>query len=262
MIDRLLLLAGPPFGPALFRGVEARLRSLAPSLRVESAAVPCGERPPFAPEARGALVFAHGLAIPAALRSDAGALILSNGPITRLDPATRSLAALGPALVPLLHPALLLRWLRSSAGLRRAVANPYAMDHDTIAALCGPPVARAEGRRQVAAYLRWLPSAVPGPAADCPTWALWGDEDALYPTSEADVFDAQGEGGRVAWLPGGRFVHPEELPWAVADAILARARDLGVPGAGAPSTTGVSRSAGNGLASTKSASKKEPGEHA
>ncbi len=242
MIDRVLLLAGPPFGLALFRGVEARLRALAPGLAVECDAVPCAEHPPFAPEAAGALVFAHGLAIPAALRSGAAALILSNGPISRLDPVTRSLAALGPALSACLFPAIALRWLRSSAGLRRAVANPYAMDHDTVAALCGPPIASAEGRRHVAAYLRWLPSAVPGPVAECPTWALWGDEDGLYPTSEADVFDAQGEGGRVAWLPGGRFVHPEELPWAVADAILARARALGVRGAGGAPATGVSRS--------------------
>ncbi|MBM4389700.1 MAG: hypothetical protein FJ090_01150 [Deltaproteobacteria bacterium] len=261
MVDRLLLLAGPPFGPALFRGVEARLRTLAPSLRVESAAVPRGDGPPFAPEAAGALVFAHGLAIPAALRSGAGALILSNGPITRLDPATRSLAALGPLLAPLLHPAPWLRWLRSSAGLRRAVANPYAMDRDTVAALCGPAVADREGRRLVAAYLRWLPSAVPGPAAECPTWALWGDEDVLYPTSEADLFDAQASGGRVTWLPGGRFLHPEELPWAVADAVLARARELAVPGAGALPTAPMSRSDGSRPGSTKSTNSNSFGEH-
>ncbi|MBM4366601.1 MAG: hypothetical protein FJ102_10340 [Deltaproteobacteria bacterium] len=253
MLDRLLLLAGPPFGPALFRGVEARLHTLAPSLRVESLGVPLGDGPPFAPEAAGALIFAHGLAIPAALRSGAGALILSNGPITRLDPATRALAALGPALLPLLHPALWLRWLHSSAGLRRAVANPYAMDRDTVAALCGAPVAGHEGRRRVAAYLRWLPSAVPGPAPECPTWALWGDEDALYPTSEADVFDARAGGGRVAWLPGGRFAHPEELPWTVADAVLSRARELAMPGADALPTAAMSRSAGRRAGSTTSA---------
>ena len=247
MVERILLLAGPPFGPALFRGVEARLRALAPGVRVEAAAVPFGQRAPFLPDLSGALVLAHGLAVPAALRANAAALIVSDGPISRLDLVTRALLSAGPAPPTLLRPGPWTAWLRSSAGLRRAVANPYAMDRDTVAALCGPPVASAEGRRRVAAYLHWLPSTLPVVVAACPAWAVWGDEDALYPTSEADIFDALHGGGRVAWLPGGRFAHPEELPWALADQVLARAQSVGLRGLPGGSTTVVSRSTTPGL---------------
>jgi pimeloyl-ACP methyl ester carboxylesterase len=177
----------------------------------------------LAPAFAGRLVVAHGLALPAAIAaarlSPPRALVLSNGPLGRLDPVTAALAR-APGLPFLLNPAIWLRWLASSAGLRRAVVNPYVMDRDTVVALCGPSVDSAAGRRATAAYakslLRPLPDARDLP---CPVLLLWGDADALYPPFLAASGEAAGPGTTYVAVPGGRFLHPEERPWAMADAI-------------------------------------------
>jgi hypothetical protein len=255
MIDRVCLLAGPPFGAALFRAVEPRLRAALPGVQVESRAVPAAATGVGAQlDLGGTLTFAHGLAVPAAVHAAVPprALVVANGPVTRLDPVTRLLSGLAAspvgaaALLGLERPGPWLWWLRSSAGLRRAVANPYAMDRDSVAALCGPVVATATARRALADYLRWLPAALPLPAPRCPAWSLWGTDDVLYPASEAEVFDVMVGGGRRRDLAGGRFVFPEELPWALADGL---AEIYGVAaGAGVAdvSATPVSRSRGRG----------------
>ncbi len=172
------------------------------------------------------VLVAHGLAVPAVTRASALAganlrhVVLSNGPVTRLDPFTRAFAGAGPALSAALHPALFLRWLASSAGLRRAVCNPYIMDRDTIDAICGPLVARGSDRAAVAQYLRSLSPLPAFRSPPVPTTFAWGDDDALYPLSEADTADAIAGGGRVRAIPGGRYVHPEERPWALADLVV------------------------------------------
>lgn len=170
---------------------------------------------------------AHGLAVPAAVAAASEAppalLVLANGPITRLDPVTRTVARLAStgALSPtLLRPSLWLRWLASSAGLRRAVVNPYVMDRDTVALLCEQEVATPEGRRAVVAYLGSLHGALPDARGlTCPTVLLWGDEDPLYPASEADWLVSSSAGARLLPVPGGRFLYPEERPWWMADAL-------------------------------------------
>lgn len=167
----------------------------------------------------------HGLAVPAVTRAAGLAgpklrhLVLSNGPVTRLDPFTRAFLRAGPGMPVALHPALLLRWLASSAGLRRAVCNPYIMDRDTIDAICRPLVATPADRAAVAAYLRSLCPLPAFPAPAVPTTLAWGDDDALYPLAEADTADAIVGGGRVRAIPGGRYVHPEERPWALSDLV-------------------------------------------
>ena len=76
---------------------------------------------------------AHGTAVPVAWRAaqalQPAALVLSDGPVSRLDGVLGGLCQLArsPWLFSktVLQPDFLTRWLASSAGLRRAVVNPY-----------------------------------------------------------------------------------------------------------------------------------------
>ncbi|MFZ5477930.1 MAG: alpha/beta fold hydrolase [Myxococcota bacterium] len=191
----------------------------------------------IAPALADRLVVAHGLAVPVAVEAaravPPAALVLSNGPLGRVDPVTAALGRI-PGLRALLAPPVWLRWLASSAGLRRAVANPYAMDRDTVAALCGPGVATPAARRATASFLASLPGDLPdGRDLACPVLLLWGDDDALYPAFVASALEAAHPRATYVAVPGGRFLHPEERPWAMADAI-ARWRSEG------PSATSMS----------------------
>ena len=231
-------MAGPLPGAGLFKTVLQRLQSKGQAgqivewLSPEAAAWPeAADR--LAQELRrgppGALV-AHGLAVPVALAAAKIApparLILSNGPISRLDPVSAKLsrAAQGPAaplLAALLHPALSVPAMASSAGFRRLVVNPYVMDRDTIATVAKPSLQQAAWR---AALVRFLASlhTLPDPAdLACPITLIWGDSDPLYPASEADDLDARYGGGHHVRVPGAQHFLIEEHPWAFADALLA-----------------------------------------
>lgn len=239
-------LAGPPFGPSLFAAVRDRLGDGRLGEVVDDA------RPGDGWAARGAalaeavtasprpaLLVAHGLALPAAIeaaRQSGARLLVTNGPLTRLDPvsaAVARVAGLAPgAIAAGLRPSPWLAWLRSSAGLRRAVVNPYVMDRDTVAALCLSRVQTATARRATVAYLASLAAGLPDLAAPpSGTWLAWGDEDPLYPASEADFLDARLGGGRRIDVPGGRWLHPVERPWAFADVVATVARMPGGSGA-------------------------------
>lgn len=229
----LVFLSGPPFGPLLFRGVTERLG------RGTRESVVDPERPErtwrdFAAEmaarcaARDVVVVAHGLAVPgavaAALVNPPAALVLCNGPLHRLDPFAQGLASAaagrgGRALLSatLLRPAVWTRWLRSSAGLRRAVVNPYVMDRDTVATLCGPLVATSAGRRALASWLGGLSVLPDARSLRTPTLLLWGDSDPLYPASEASFLEAATPLAVHRAIPGGQHLHPEERPWELAD---------------------------------------------
>lgn len=240
----MLLVAGPPAGAPLFRAVVARLGQGEAKDVTDNAHVDHGwmERGAVLAEqvaARPTVLVAHGLAVPAAvaaaLASPPETLVLSNGPLTRLDPFTAALArvAAAPGGVPvlaetLLRPSVWLRWLASSAGLRRAVVNPYVMDRDTVATVCGGLVADAPGRRAVASYLRSLARGLPDARAlRCPVWLVWGNDDALYPASEATWLESGLPGCTHRAVPGGRFLHPEERPWELADSLAALISDQG-----------------------------------
>ena len=241
--------AGPPAGPSLFREVVRRLgqgeaRPLLDPARAAEGWSEVGTRIAALVEACPApvVLVAHGLAVPAivaaALRCTPRALVLSNGPIRQLDPVTRHLsrlAALGtPVTESLFRPTFWLRALSSSAALRRTVVNPYVMEPATVGLLCGPLVADRQSRRAMGAYLASLGRGLPDSRAlSVPTLLLWGDADSLYPTSEADHFAASRGGARRVDLPGGRHFHPEERPWALADAV----RHLLVEGMGQDATT-------------------------
>lgn len=174
------------------------------------------------------VLVAHGLALPVAIRAAAACpgarLVLANGPVRHLDPVTAALAraAQVPGLLDrwLLHPTLALAWLASSAGLRRAVRNPYVMDRDTVVAICGPTLSSPRQRRAVRLYLQSLPAALRStPVHRGPTLLIWGDEDALYPppcVDEARLLLPALEHHRVA---GGRWLHPVERPWELADQV-------------------------------------------
>lgn len=220
--------AGPPFGPELFAAVRDHLGT-GRCVAVPEGAGTTWERAgeALAREAAGMLLVAHGLAVPAALHAailgGPCAVVVSNGPVTRVDPVTRTIARLlAPPGAPglLLRPEPWLAWLRSSLGLRRAVANPYVMDRDIVAALCASRVADPDSRRALAGYLQSVVAALPDPhQVRVPTWAVWGDEDVLYPDFEADYLDTCLGGGRRLVVSGGRFVHPVERPWSVADRV-------------------------------------------
>lgn len=226
------LIAAPPFGAPLFDGVVRRLgQGIALSV-LDPAHPDDGWRErgaALAARMRGAagpiVMVAHGLAVPAAIEAARLAspllLVLSNGPMTRLDPVSRGLVRIGRgALAAAMRPGAWLRWLSSSAGLRRAVVNPYVMDHDTVATVCGGVVATRADRQAAAAYVSSLAVGLPAlPSPTVETRLLWGDDDHLYPSSEADFADAALGGGCRLSVPGGRFGHPIERPWAMADAV-------------------------------------------
>lgn len=171
------------------------------------------------------VLIAHGTAAPVALAAAATraptALVLVNGAVGALDPATRTLCA--SAKLPgfartTLQPAFWNRWLASSAGLRRTVVNPYVMDRDTVVALTQPYLASLAHRQAVARFYAQLPGAVAEPpAVSCPTLLLWGDEDPLYPSHVADSARRWIPQAELLVVPGGQHFHPVERPWAMAD---------------------------------------------
>lgn len=269
---RIWLLAGPPFSAAQYRPTAKRLAEVRPGLAVEVVAVsPLGgswSESASALEGQiqpGDIVFAHGLAVPVACavaaKRSLGGLILSNGPLRRVDKATAVVIRLGAmpgvGLLPFLRWPWL-AWLRSSVGLRRAVNNPYAMDRDTVAAVCGELVSSSAGSMALRRWLCSLRTPWPDPAGlPGPLRLLWGDNDALYPLADADEIDAVRGGGGVWVQEGGRFAWPEEMPWALADVVLAVHDDAYPPGrpaeaespvviADQASTTSKSRKGGRG----------------
>jgi hypothetical protein len=201
------------------------------------------------------VLVAHGLAVPAAIHAAQlrrpAALVLANGPLWRLDRVTAALASAARAW-PRTFPAVVLRpgpwlaWLASSAGLRRTVSNPYAMDHDRVAAIAGGLVSTSGYRRALSAYLASLAGGLPDPTrSGPPTWLLWGDDDTLYPASDADRLDAALGGGRHVRVPGGRYFYPEERPWLLADFAAGLARSDAAAGAPQGGATAVSGQAGS-----------------
>lgn len=223
----LLCVAGPPFSSQIFRGVAARLAPRPVELVELAVAAGDGLEAALAQlqaqvEAHEAVaVLGHGLAVPLVLRLEGVQRIVTNGPTRQLDPVTQALAALPRrALVELMRPAPFQAWLRSSAGLRRAVANPYVMDRDTVALLTDPVLgeraARAGAARWVTELSRWLPTP---PARLDGVLALWGDADALYPVDAVSEAIDEATGSALVRIEGGRHLHPEERPWALADVL-------------------------------------------
>jgi pimeloyl-ACP methyl ester carboxylesterase len=230
--EPVLLVSGPPASGLLFRGVQARLGPLrtgavdlvaGPAVheieslvdRLAAVCVETGAR---------ALV-AHGLAVPLALHLPAAAVprvIVSNGPLQGLHPIMRALTGLPEPLWErlLLRPGFAGRWLSSSAALRRAVVNPYVMDRATVDALLAELVDDPHARASTACWATQLGRLLPvRPAAGACLDAVWGDRDRLHPVAGIEgMFQAYAE-RRLIHIPGGQWLHPEERPWALADAV-------------------------------------------
>lgn len=233
-----LLLAGPPGSSSLWDGVAARLGEALEIHRLE-----LFDPLPADPSVLGlarrvadalvalrqpALLVAHGSAVPVALRAaplaQPAGLVISNGPVHRLDPFLWALSRAGraPALLAgtLLQPAVLRGWLASSLGLRRAVINPYVMDRDTVVALLDPLLQSPPHRIALARFLASLAEAT----NQCPIWdgpalVVWGDADPLYPAFHGDEARRFLPKAQVVAVPGGQHLHPVERPWALADAV-------------------------------------------
>ena len=235
-MSSVLLIAGPPTSGALWNAVAERLSDQAPTRCLELFAAPV-EDAGVAGRARHVVqvlaslgprpvLVAHGLAVPVALHAAAQVpdlrLVLCNGPTTRLDSFSHAIARLPrPVLAALLRPRPALAYLASSAGLRRAVRNPYVMDRDTVVAVCGPLLEDAGQRRAVVTFLRDLPAAVRStPSFAGPALLCWGDEDRLYPPSTVDEARLLLPLAEHRSIAGGRLMHPVERPWALADEVL------------------------------------------
>lgn len=235
-----LMIAGPPTSVKIWTDAAARL----------SATLPCQVMDLFdplkGPPTVGGLaaavaqrlhglgpdpiLVAHGLAVPVALYAAPQVpglrLVLSNGPIARLDPVSTLLAGMAtrPRLMAatILQPSVLMRWLYSSAGLRRAVRNPYVMDRDTVVAICGSLFATRTGREGVARFIGDLPDALRStPSFDGPALLCWGDEDRLYPPTVVDEARLLLPHLTHHAIAGGRHLHPVERPWEIADMVSA-----------------------------------------
>lgn len=231
-------LPGPPFGAELFRDVMRRVGpgcAVWPSVDPAEISAGWADRAEslardLAAAAGPVVLVAHGLGVPVALaasvRKSPAALVLTDGPVSRLDPVTAAVASLArraPLLLSqlLLRPQVWTRWLASSAGLRRAVINPYVMDRDTVAAIAAPLVAAPAGRRAVTSFLASLADGLPEPTLPaCPTLLVWGGADPFYPPSEADLLAHAGGSVRHVSIPGAQWVHPVERPWMLGDALL------------------------------------------
>ena len=234
----LLLLAAPPVSAALWPPVQARLSTLGFSSEALELFTPAPEvvtidalaaqvATAAARRAEPVIIVGHGTATPIAWRAaqhGAAGLVLSNGPVGELPPLTRAmLSAFPPPQImsrTLLSPRVWQRWLRSSVGLRRLVNNPYVMDRDTVVTVSKDYLSTSAHRLAVAHFFRellLLPSAPP--SLDLPSLLLWGNHDVLFPasiTDEARLYLSTCEHRQVA---GGRYLHPAERPWEMADAI-------------------------------------------
>ena len=168
-------------------------------------------------------VVAHGLIVPLLLKFankfPIKRAVVSNGPLTHLDPLSKTFSNLPRLLQQLyLNPTISFRFLRSSIGLRRAVVNPYVMDKEVVAEVCSP-LHESSFRRNFTAYLEQLHSFVPPDSLKTELTAIWGDHDLLYPTTIATDLQNRYPNTKRIDIEGGKLLHPIERPWAIADLI-------------------------------------------
>jgi hypothetical protein len=230
-----LLVTGPPFDTALWDAVGKRIcerghQAIAMamftdgdgSLHIESKRIARHIEEAEHP----VVLIAHGAAIPAAIeachqQAPAG-LVLSNGPIDSVDHFTHGLirwANLPRTFTEkLMSPARTMSLLASSIGLRRLVVNPYVMDHDTTVTVCGPIFESKERLARMRNYLQALSK------RSCPTLPnnisnliCRGDADTLSSCDSITLIKTLAKGSESSPVPGGRYLHPIERPWELAD---------------------------------------------
>jgi len=224
------LLAGPPFGPRLYDGVCQRLEQCGLNSCTIDPFSECDNTDEMIRwmEQRikpGDALVAHGTAVPLAVavtqNKQIETLFLSNGPIKKPDPILNLYGKTPVSLrKALLNPFCSIPALKSSAGLRRLVVNPYVMDRDTIVRVCEPLIKSKNHRRRYAEYIgkidRMTPLAQPGANKIC---LIWGDSDLLYPTHHASSVLSGWKNTIAVEIEGAKHLHPIESPWAMADII-------------------------------------------
>ncbi|MAY80961.1 MAG: hypothetical protein CL930_09285 [Deltaproteobacteria bacterium] len=234
---KTLFIAGPPFDVSLWDQV---------STRMEKHGYLC-ESVPLLVDGNGSIheeaervahhikestnptiLVAQGSALPVAVSASAiskpTGIVITNGALGRTDPLTRAMCAAAhlPHLMfnQMFSPDIVLRWLRSSAGLRRAVVNPYVMDHDTTVAICGPIFEDKMKRKRLQRYLQNLSEeAAKTPRLTSKTLICWGDSDPINPVLKSPLTDSNDALLTRDIVPGGKYLHPVERPWEIADRI-------------------------------------------
>jgi len=230
-------IAGPPFDATLWSDSAQRLRDL--GLHTKCYSLLRSGTGSLASEAQclssaieatqdDVILVGHGTALPLVLKvAQSGSLrgaVLTNGPIDHPDPFTQSLCTVAKLPSPigkvLFHPRILLRFLASSVGLRRTVVNPYVMEHDTVVAICGPIFADPEIRHRVQTYLKSIANLQEQhPKTSTPILICWGDEDWINNCNYSSFVQRNEIQTTLKTVSGGRFLHPVERPWEIADII-------------------------------------------
>lgn len=225
IMTTIIFVSGPPFHTPLWTDVEKRLQKHGLSTQVWS--MLDGDTGGFQAELSAlaarvdevdgsAILVGHGLANPLVIAathaSNVSGVVLSNGPMTRPDRWTNVVKWVGKT-----PRHLTMAWLRSSAGLRRLVVNPYVMDRDTTVAVCGPIIDDQRRRRCMQQYLASIEWHAPKHGTK--VLLCQGDSDPLTCSNHDDFIGSFD--GEVAQdpVPGGRMLHPLERPWEIADRV-------------------------------------------
>ena len=221
----IICVSGPPFHSTMWSQVEKRLE--ANGLTTESWSLFGTDTGNFQTELSAlvarlddvmepVVLVGHGLANPlviaATVAENVSGIVLSNGPLSHPGRWTSIVNWVGRTPV---H--LTMAWLRSSAGLRRLVVNPYVMDRDTTVAVCGPIIEDKHRRRCMRQYLASIEWSAPKPGTK--VLLCRGDSDPL--TCRNNEFFINSFDGDVTQdpVPGGRMLHPLERPWELADRV-------------------------------------------
>ena len=230
-----LLVTGPPFDKELWAAVEKRI--IAQGHGATAVSLFTGGDGSLNSESQRlaqhiskikhpVVLIAHGAAIPIAIEASRhcapSGLVLSNGPISSMDRFTYGLtqwAAVPRALTEkLISPARTMALLSSSIGLRRLVVNPYVMDHDTTVTVCGPIFDSTDRLTRMRLYLDGLENYDwKGPPPTLPLLICFGDADPLTLCNYKEILKKRGSTCDSSPVPGGRYLHPIERPWELAD---------------------------------------------
>jgi hypothetical protein len=230
----ILLIAGPPLGAIVFEHVQRRMAPRR-SIAVELVQVPIAQANLKGLSAKmdeivaatgASAVVAHGLAVPIAMRVKGVRVYVSNGPLQHPESVMRGLTSAGQSTLAqlILQPALALRWMSSSAGLRRAVVNPYVMDRDTVVRLSQAVLATAETRKSAASWIKDVSAGIDQNwvVESSEVFGIWGDSDPLYPLGQLRKALGGPGANPPSVIPGGRNMHLVERPWELADRVMER----------------------------------------
>ena len=230
-----LFVTGPPFDAPLWDAVVRRIRNHGHSASavemfdggdgsIDFESNRLAER--ILTTKRPIVLVAHGTAVPAAIEAcrklQPDGLVLSNGPLYHTDLFTRLLIrwAKLPAAVTqkVVSPKRSMSFLASSMGLRRLVVNPYVMDHDTTVMVCGPIFASTARFDRMRSYLKTLMNFDwTNAPADVPILVCYGDDDPISTRNIEHFLNKNQSNIETIPVPGGRYLHPIERPWELAD---------------------------------------------